>query len=118
MHAGIIIVKVREIGAGAVYTTVKAQPRSANDLICWTSICGRNFGSKTNEVEIGLCRIDEQYIIKVAVPGNVRYSIDAQGQWYAPGDFVPYAEFNESDTGDELELYAFGYVVSPTTFRE
>ncbi len=111
MNGNIIIEKVREVGAGATYTVIKGSSRNPSLLICWTNIAGRNLGSKTNEIEIGLCRIDEQYILKAETPGNTRMTTSAQGHFYAPGDFVPYAEFNESDSGDVLELCAYGYIV-------
>ena len=111
MHTNIIIEKVRVVGAGSTYTVVKGNSRNASVLICWTNIAGRNLGSKSDEIEIGLCRLEEQYILKAETPGNTRMTTSAQGQFYAPGDFVPYAEFNESDSGDVLELCAYGYIV-------
>ena len=111
MNDDIIFEKVIEISAGVDFTIVKGNSRNASVLICWTNIAGRNLDSKSDEIEIGLCRIDDQYILKAEAPGNVRMTTSAQGHFYAPGDFVPYAEFEESDSGDRLELSAFGYIV-------
>lgn len=89
MHKNVIIGKNVVVGTGSTYTVVKLSPMSPGTLVCWTNIAGRNRGSKSNEIEIGFMKGDEQYILKVDTPGNTRMTTTVSGRFYAPGDFFP-----------------------------
>ena len=107
-----IIAVVRKTSTGATDELLEMGPRSAHELIDWHRIAARNDTDSTTLIEVGLKRNSDEFLIRASNQAALGRTIQTQMDIFATGDYHPYARFSDPDSGDKLELFAYGHVES------
>ena len=112
MSARIIIVSASKASDGSANIEVSIHTWSPDVRIRWNLIVARNPDSKMEPVELYLKRGTQKHYLNVAATTTGNRTVEAKPHTPAPGDYQVCANFPSSSSGDSLELYAFGEIVS------
>ncbi len=109
----VVIGWLRKLSAGTTDEIIQLETRSKQEIIEWHLIGARNDTDSVTLVEIGLKRNTDNFLLKAAAQSALGKSTQMDVSITATGDYHPYAIFSDPDSGDILELYAFGHVIAP-----
>lgn len=112
MNGRIIIRSMSKVCSNTTYQDVSLDTWPPDVVIRWTQIAGIDDSSAPTAIQVGLKRSSFFYPFRGAAPGAADRSVGIRGTVKAPGDFVPCARFLGASSGDVLQLYVAGEIVS------
>ena len=100
---------IRDVISNTSSQDLEFRPARSDQLICYDRIIALDETANPTLITIGLKRGTSEVVLMGGTPAAVGQAIVAEGKFFAPGDYRPFARIIGGSSGDKVVLSVLGY---------